>query len=34
MRVLQGEFGEGDLVRIDAEHGQLRFTKAEQGVPA
>ncbi len=34
MRVLQGEFGEGDLVRIDAADGQLRFARAEQGVPA
>jgi len=34
MRVLEGDFREGDLVRIDVERGQLRFTKAEQAVPA
>ncbi|MBA3231520.1 MAG: ATP-dependent chaperone ClpB [Acidobacteria bacterium] len=31
MRVLQGEFGEGDLVRIDAPGAELEFTKAEAG---
>jgi ATP-dependent Clp protease ATP-binding subunit ClpB len=34
MRVLEGDFREGDLVRIDVDGGQLRFTKAEQAVPA
>ena len=29
MRVLQGEFREGDLVRIDAPRGELDFTKVE-----
>jgi ATP-dependent Clp protease ATP-binding subunit ClpB len=26
-RVLQGDFAEGDIVRIDAAGGELRFTK-------
>ena len=30
MRVLQGDFREGDRVRIDAAAGDLRFSKAEQ----
>jgi len=30
MRVLQGEFREGDRVVIDASAGELSFTKAEQ----
>src|SRR6185503_6367874 len=30
MRVLQGEFREGDRVRIDATAGELTFSKAEQ----
>ena len=34
MRVLQGEFREGDVVRIDAPRGELEFTKAEQAVHA
>ena len=34
MRVLQGEFGEGAVIRIDAAGGQLEFTRAEQAVPA
>jgi ATP-dependent Clp protease ATP-binding subunit ClpB len=34
MRVLEGEFREGDVVRIDARGGQLAFAKAEQVVPA
>jgi ATP-dependent Clp protease ATP-binding subunit ClpB len=29
MRVLQGEFREGDAVRIDAPRGELEFTKSE-----
>jgi ATP-dependent Clp protease ATP-binding subunit ClpB len=32
MRVLQGEFGEGSVVRIDAPRGELEFTKAEDAV--
>jgi len=34
MRVLQGEFGEGDTVRIDAAGGGLRFEKAGRAVHA
>jgi ATP-dependent Clp protease ATP-binding subunit ClpB len=34
MRVLQGEFREGDVIRIDASGGALRFARAEHGVPA
>ncbi len=34
MRVLQGEFGEGDSVRIDASGGELRFEKAGRAVHA
>jgi ATP-dependent Clp protease ATP-binding subunit ClpB len=34
MRVLQGEFREGETVRIDAVGGDLQFTRAEAGVAA
>ena len=34
MRVLQGEFGEGAKVRIDAPRGELEFSKAEEPVHA
>jgi ATP-dependent Clp protease ATP-binding subunit ClpB len=34
MRVLQGEFGEGSRVRIDAPRGELEFAKAEDAVHA
>jgi ATP-dependent Clp protease ATP-binding subunit ClpB len=34
MRVLQGEFAEGDAVRIDASGGELQFDKAGRAVPA
>ena len=34
MQVLQGEFREGDVVRIDAPRGELEFTRAGQAVPA
>jgi ATP-dependent Clp protease ATP-binding subunit ClpB len=34
MRVLQGEFGEGARVRIDAPRGELEFSKAEEAVHA
>jgi ATP-dependent Clp protease ATP-binding subunit ClpB len=30
MKVLQGDFSEGDLVRIDAEGSELRFTRQPQ----
>ncbi len=34
MRVLQGEFGEGSAIRIDAPRGELEFTRVDQAVPA
>jgi ATP-dependent Clp protease ATP-binding subunit ClpB len=34
MRILQGEFGEGDAVQIDASGGELRFEKAGRAVHA
>jgi ATP-dependent Clp protease ATP-binding subunit ClpB len=34
MRVLQGEFTEGDTVRIDASGGELTFAKSEAPVTA
>jgi ATP-dependent Clp protease ATP-binding subunit ClpB len=34
MRVLQGEFGEGTIVRIDAPRGELEFTKVGDAVHA
>jgi ATP-dependent Clp protease ATP-binding subunit ClpB len=32
LRILEGEFGEGDVVRIDAADGELTFEKAEARV--
>ena len=34
IKVLEGEFREGDTVRIDARAGDLSFSKAERGVAA
>jgi len=34
MRVLQGEFREGDVVRVDATGGELRFSRGESVVHA
>jgi ATP-dependent Clp protease ATP-binding subunit ClpB len=34
VKVLEGDFKEGDLVRIDASGGELAFVKAESAVPA
>ena len=34
MRVLQGDYREGDVVRLDAPRGELEFSKAEQAVTA
>ena len=34
MRVLQGDFQEGDAVRIDASGGELQFARVERGVAA
>ena len=33
MQVLQGEFREGDVVRIDAPRGELEFTRAGRPCP-
>jgi ATP-dependent Clp protease ATP-binding subunit ClpB len=29
LKLLEGEFGEGDLVKVDAEAGELRFARAQ-----
>jgi ATP-dependent Clp protease ATP-binding subunit ClpB len=34
LRLLEGEFGEGDTVRVDVEDGELRFEKAGAAEPA
>ena len=34
LRLLEGEFGEGDTVRVDAADGELVFAKAEAAEPA
>jgi len=34
VRVLQGDFREGDVVQIDVKAGDLVFNKVEAGVPA
>jgi len=34
LRLLEGEFAEGDVVRVDAEDGHLSFAKAPAGEPA
>ncbi len=34
LRILEGEFSEGDLVRVDAEGGELAFEKASLPEPA
>ncbi|MGH9321438.1 MAG: type VI secretion system ATPase TssH, partial [Vicinamibacteria bacterium] len=34
MRVLQGEFREGDRVRIDGSGGDLQFSRLGEAVPA
>ncbi len=33
LRILEGEFGEGDTVRVDAQDGQLTFTRVVEAVP-
>jgi len=33
-RLLEGEFSEGDTIRVDAENGELVFERAEASVPA
>jgi ATP-dependent Clp protease ATP-binding subunit ClpB len=34
LRLLEGEFEEGDTVRVDLTHGELVFTKAQAAEPA
>ena len=34
LRLLEGEFAEGDTVRVDAQNGELVFVKAEAAEPA
>jgi len=34
LRLLEGEFAEGDTVEVDAADGKLTFTKAEAAKPA
>jgi ATP-dependent Clp protease ATP-binding subunit ClpB len=34
LRLLEGDFGEGDTVRVDAKDGELVFEKAELAEPA
>ncbi len=34
LRLLEGDFGEGDTVRVDAQNGELVFTKADVAEPA
>jgi ATP-dependent Clp protease ATP-binding subunit ClpB len=33
-RLLEGEFAEGDTIRVDAENGELVFARAEAPAPA
>ena len=33
-RLLEGEFAEGDTIRIDAQDGELVFARAESAQPA
>jgi ATP-dependent Clp protease ATP-binding subunit ClpB len=30
LRLLEGDFGEGDTIRVDAQHGELVFERAEE----
>jgi ATP-dependent Clp protease ATP-binding subunit ClpB len=34
MRLLEGDFADGDRIRVDAQDGELAFEKAEAGEPA
>ena len=34
LRLLEGEFGDGDTIRVDAENGELIFERAEAAEPA
>jgi ATP-dependent Clp protease ATP-binding subunit ClpB len=34
LRLLEGDFGDGDTIRVDAENGDLVFEKVEAAAPA
>ena len=34
LKILEGEFGEGDTVRVDASEGELTFERAAAKAPA
>jgi ATP-dependent Clp protease ATP-binding subunit ClpB len=34
LRLLEGDFGDGDTIRVDAQDGGLVFEKAEAAAPA
>jgi ATP-dependent Clp protease ATP-binding subunit ClpA len=34
LRLLEGDFGEGDTVRVDAKEGELVFERAAERQPA
>ncbi|HEX7280372.1 MAG TPA: ATP-dependent chaperone ClpB [Solirubrobacterales bacterium] len=34
LKILEGEFGEGDVVRVDARDGEIAFERAEAAAPA
>jgi ATP-dependent Clp protease ATP-binding subunit ClpB len=33
LRLLEGDLGDGDLIRVDAQHGDLVFERVESGEP-
>jgi ATP-dependent Clp protease ATP-binding subunit ClpA len=34
MRLLEGDFSDGDSIRVDAQNGELVFQKASEAEPA
>jgi ATP-dependent Clp protease ATP-binding subunit ClpB len=34
LRLLEGEFAEGDIIRVDTQNGELSFEKAAAAEPA
>ena len=32
LRLLEGDFGEGDIIQVDAQHGDLVFERVEAAV--
>ena len=34
MRLLEGDFADGDRIRVDAQNGELAFEKVGAGEPA